>query len=113
MGTSDRVKGGHKIMQKIIIVLLFTSMLIAGGLTRDYLVQETLHIDSLNNAKVCAEYRFESEKFLKKAYTSENYDISRRYLVIANQFLNKYGNCVVAFNKHQQFQGYRRNPYYK
>jgi len=100
-------------MQKIILILLFTSLLIAGGLTRDYLVQKAFHIDSLNSSRVCTEYRFESEKFLKKAYTAGNYDISQRYLIIADQFLNKYGNCVTAFNQQQQFQGYRQNPYYK
>jgi len=98
-------------MQKIILMIIFGSILVAGGLNRDYLIQKAFHIDVLNKSKVCMEYRFESEKFLKKAYNARNYEIANRYLIIADQFLNNYGNCVVAFNKNQQFQGYRQNPY--
>ena len=100
-------------MQKIILILLFTTLLFAGGLSRDYLVGKAFSIDRMNPNKVCLEYRFESEKFLKKADASGNYDVSYRYMIIADQFLNKYGNCVTAFNQQQQFQGYRQNPYYK
>jgi hypothetical protein len=113
MVANREIKGGYTIMQKITLALLLTTLLVANSLTRDYLVQKAFHIDSLNSARVCTEYRFESEKFLKKAYSASNYDISHRYLIIADQFLNKYGDCVIAFNKQQHFQGYRQNPYYK
>ena len=100
-------------MQKIILILLFTSLLVAGDLSRDYLVGKAFSIDRINPSRVCTEYRFESGKFLKKADASGNYDVSYRYMIIADQFLNKYDKCVNAFNKKQQFQGYRQNPYYK
>lgn len=94
-------------MQKVILILVLVSTLFAGNMRQD-LVNKVKFFDSINTNKICLQYRFDSERFLKKADAEYNNEIRNRYFFIANKLADNYGQCIKA---NTNFNAYRANPY--
>lgn len=75
-------------MQKIVIILLFSTILFAGA------------------DEYCMEYKEEAQHYYFKA--QKNDYLYERYMDLYNKFNDKYNECLKEFKQGNYYQGYKK-----